>query len=297
MRKLIQLTCIALILGATALTAQKTSIQLKLKKGDVYTQQTEMNNTMNQQMMGQSINMDQKMTMIHNLTVVDVLNTGNFVVEQAYVQVKMDMDMNGQKTTFDTENTENTNPALAPLNKMKEAKIRFEVSPNGTISNITGLSEMMNSISSNNPQVGGMIKNMANESTLAAAFSYLPKEKVAKGDSYTNSIKLNEMFDMEIASKYTVSAINGNVVNLNLASDISFAPEEPITQNGMKMDIKATGNQNGTFEINKKDGMATSSSIKQLMDMTMSMKNPQNGEDINIPMKLNSTISTTITKN
>jgi hypothetical protein len=297
MKKTIQLLYIILAIGTTSVSAQKTNIQLNLKKGDVYTLQTEMSNTMNQQMMGQNINMEQKMTMITALKVVDVLSSGNFVLEQSFNRIKMDMNAYGQNMSFDTENPAASSPMLAPLAKMKEAKITFEVSPSGDISNITGLNEMMSSIADNNPQAGNMIKNIASESTLAATFSYLPKKTVSKGDSYTNTIKLNEMFGMEIASKYTVSSIKGNIVDLDVISDINFAPSEPITQNGLKMNMKITGAQNGTFTVNKSDGMATASNMKQTLDMTMGMKNPQNGEDMSIPMKINSNIKATITKN
>ena len=138
---------------------------------------------------------------------------------------------------------------------------------------------------------------MASESTLSSTFAYLPKEKISKGDSYTNSITLKEMFGMEIVSKYTVASVSGKTIDLNLFSDISFAPKEPIAQNGINMNIKATGNQNGTFSINKSDGMATASEMSQVMDMTMSMKNPQNGQDMMIPMKVKTIVKSTVSKN
>ena len=297
MKKAIKLLIVALIISATTVSAQKTSLQLHLKKGDVYTQHTQMNNTMNQQMMGQSISMEQKTTMVTSLKVVDVSGSGNYILEQSYLQIKIDMNMNGQNMTIDTENTGSSSPLIAPFAKMKEAKVRFEVSPSGAISNVSGLNEILNVVTRNNPQTSNIIKNMVSESTLAAAFSYLPKDKVSKGDRYTNSIKLDEMFGMEITNKYTVSSIIGNSVNLDVTCDIAFAPEEPIVQNGMKMNIKITGTQNGTFVVDKSDGMATASNTKQVLDMTMSMKNPQNGQDVNIPMNINTDIKVTLTKN
>jgi hypothetical protein len=90
----------------------------------------------------------------------------------------------------------------------------------------------------------------------------------------------------EITMVFEVAAIENNQVYLNVAAVVDM--ETPIEQMGMKMNVKMAGKQSGKMTIGATDGWLTSSDLIQKFDMNMKMKNPQSGEDMEIPMVLNS---------
>lgn len=276
------------------LLAKKGDIKLKLKKGDVYTTTMDMNNKIDQQMMGQQMKIDQEMLIISSMTVTDELKNGSFHIEQRYVRMKIDMNAMGQNISMDTEGE--STPQNAALIKMKEAVIQYDVTPKGVISNITGFEELLQATLSD-PQSAQMMKSFASDDMLKSFFSYIPQERVKVGDSYTSSTKLQSAMGAEIDIKYDVKEITKKQMYLDLSSDITFSPDTPIEQNGMKIKMSGTGTQGGNFMVNTKDGMPTSSEITQDMKMNLSFKMPQSDEDMSMPMKLKSIVKTTVTKN
>jgi hypothetical protein len=67
-------------------------------------------------------------------------------------------------------------------------------------------------------------------------------------------------------------------------------------QMGMKMDVKMAGKQSGKMVINATDGWLTGSDLIQKFDMNMKVKNPQSGEDMVIPMVINSVVNIAVVK-
>jgi hypothetical protein len=64
----------------------------------------------------------------------------------------------------------------------------------------------------------------------------------------------------------------------------------------MKVHLTMKGSQNGTMKIDRKGGLEGTSDLIQKTDMLMKMKNPETGEDMEFPMKMNSVIKTTVVK-
>lgn len=62
------------------------------------------------------------------------------------------------------------------------------------------------------------------------------------------------------------------------------------------MHLKMTGSQNGVMKIDRKGGLESTSELTQKTDMVMKMKNPESGEDMEFPMKMNTVIKSTVVK-
>lgn len=293
MKRILSIVVI-LSLGSMSAFAQKVKVELDLKKGDVYQMVVEMENTINQEMMGQAMNMKQNMVVTMQTKVLDVLANGNYKIEQSYERMKLEVNVNGQQMSLDSDG-DALNPQNAALAKVKEAVIQYDVTPSGKVSSVSGFEELMQSLG-NSPQAAGMMKGMMNDDMMVNFFNYLPKEKVGKGDKYSSVVAMPEMMNMEITTNYIVNEVSKEELVLDVDSNIDLEPTEPIVQNGMSMKVKATGTQKGSYVVSREDGMPKSSEIKQEMEMNMSMKNPQSGEDMTIPMVLNSLIKTTVTK-
>lgn len=275
----------------------KKLLRFNLEKGSVYEMVMDMNNNMDQEMMGQQLKMNQLMKMITIMTVEDVLPNNNFLVSYKYKSIKMDMNVMGNSMSFDSDNQEGNTPELELLKGLTEVKLTMEVTPLGKVQSVVGFDSFSNAFAAN-PQIKEMLKMFSNEesfkSSFGQTFNYFPEEAVTVGDSWDTSQKMEAIMNMEIDMHFEVADIQKNKVFLNVNSDINSDSE--IEQNGMNIDMKMTGNQDGSMIINSKDGMLNTSNMTQDISMLMKMKNPQTNEDIEMPMKINSTIEVIVSK-
>ena len=286
--RLISLILIASISLAGSLQAsQKVLLRLNLKKGTSYEMTMTTENLIDQEMMGQKMKMNQKMEMVFLYQITDVLPNKNFQIEYSMLRMKLNMNINGQDINMDSESTDDSNPMNKPLKDLANIKIQMEMTPKGTVENVKGLDQYEQKIGGN-PQMAQSMQMFLNdsnfESFIGQTFNYFPEEAVEKGTKWTSKFKLPSMMNMETTMNFEVASIEKENILLNVASDVNM--NMPIEQNGMKIDMKMTGTQNGTMTINPIDGWARGSELTQKFDMLMKMKNPQSGEDMEIPVKM-----------
>lgn len=297
--KLFTLLAISVLLICNSFQAHsKVLIRLNLQKGNTYEMTMASNNIIDQEMMGQKIKIDQKMNMVFSYHVLDILPNHNFLIEYSIVKMKLDMNMNGQEMTLDSESTDENNPMNEVFKGLNSMKLKIELTPLAQVERVEGLEEYTKTLSGN-PQMAQTMQMFTDEtnfkSFISQAFSYFPEKEVGKGDKWTSSFKLPAMMNMETIMNFEVAAIEKDQISLNYTSDVNI--DTPIEQGGMKMNMKMTGKQDGTMTIDTKDGWIRQSDLTQKFDMTMKMKNPQSGEDMEIPMMMNSVTKITVNKN
>lgn len=296
--RLFTLVVIAILLTSNAIQAKsKVLLRLNLQKGATYEMTMALNNLMDQEMMGQKMKMDQKMTMIISYQVLDVLPNSNFLIEYSLLKMKMDMNVNGQLISMDSEGTDESNPVAGLLKNMAKVKIKMEMTPRGAVEKVEGLDQYASALG-NNPQMAQAMQMFMNEknfgSFVGQTFNYFPENKVEKGGKWTASFKLPALMNMETIMNFEVASIGKDQVILNVSSDINM--DTPIEQGGMKINLKMTGTQTGTMTVDSGDGWLRQSDLNQKIDMTMKMKNPQTNEDMEIPMVMNAITKITVIK-
>lgn len=291
------LVILSLFFTISSQAQKKKLLRFKLEKGSVYEMVMNMNNNMDQEMMGQQVKMDQQMEMITIMTVEDVLPNNNFLINYHYKSIKMDMDVMGNSMTFDSENEEESTSSLKALKNLTKTKLKLEFTPLGKVISIDGF-DSFNDVFAENFELKEMFKMISSEkafkSSFGQTFNYFPEEKVTVGDSWSTSQKIEEPMSMNIDMHFTVSDIQKHNVFLDMDSDIDS--NTTMEQNGMSIDMEMKGKQNGTLTINSKDGMLNASAMKQDLSILMKMKNPQTNEDIEMPIKMHATIKTTVSK-
>lgn len=295
--KLIALFVVAIFLVANLAQAQsKVLLRLNLQKGTSYEMTMAMTNNIDQEMMGQKMKIDQKMEMLLTYQVLDLLPNGNFLVEYSMQNMKMDMNVNGQQIIMDS-NGDASDPMNASLKGIVGNKIKIELNKMGQVERVEGLEEYAKKLSEN-PQLAQSMQMFSDEknfkSFIGQSFNYFPENEIIKGDKWISTAKLPALMNMEIKMNFEVADIKPEQIDLNVISDINI--DTPIEQMGMKMNMKVTGTQNGTMIIDLTDGWLRSSDLTQKFDMKMKMKNPQSGEDMEIPMVMNSVAKITVVK-
>lgn len=274
----------------------KVLLRLNLEKGTTYEMTMNMTNTIDQEMMGQKMKIDQNIEMVFSYTVLDVLPDKNFLIEYTFQKTKMKMNMSGQEFTMDSEGADD-NPMNAPLKDLLSLKLKLILNPKGQVVKVEGLEEYAQKLSGNQ-QMAQAMQMFTDEdnfkSFFAQTFNYFPENEVAVGDQWKSSIKTPALMNTEITLAFEVAAVENKQVYLNVSSVVDM--ETPIEQMGMKMNVKMSGKQSGKMTINATDGWLTSSDMIQKFDMHMKMKNPQSGEDMEIPMLMNSVVKFIVVK-
>lgn len=268
--------------------ASKVLLRLNLQKGTTYEMTMVSTNQIDQEMMGQKMKIDQNIEMVFSYTVLDILPDKNFLIEYTFQRMKMKMNMSGQEFNMDSESAD-SNPMNAPLKDLLSLKLKMILNPKGEVIKVEGLEEYAQKLSGNQQMAQAMQMFTDEEnfkSFFAQTFNYFPENEVAVGDQWKSTIKTPALMNTEITMVFEVAAIENNQVYLNVAAVVDM--ETPIEQMGMKMNVKMAGKQSGKMTIGATDGWLTSSDLIQKFDMNMKMKNPQSGEDMEIPMVLNS---------
>ena len=287
--KLITLIITVILFLANAVgAAPKVQLRLNLQKGTTYEMKMNSVNQIEQEMMGQKMKIDQKVDMVFAYTVLDVLPDKNFLVEYSFLSMKMDMNMNGQQMNMDSESADG-NPMNTAIKDLLSLKLKLTLNPKGQVEKVEGLNEYAQKLSGNQ-QLAQAMKMFTDENSFksffAQTFSYFPENEVSVGDQWKSAIKTPELMNAEITMVYEVAAIENNQIYLNFKSVVDM--ETPVEQMGMKMNVKMAGNQSGKMTVNSKDGWIITTDQIQKFDMKIKMKNPQSGEDMEIPMVINS---------
>jgi hypothetical protein len=295
--KLLSFFMLSILMFTLSAQAKKVSLRLNLQQGTIYEMVMTSDNFIDQEMMGQKMKINQNMEMVFSYKVLDILPDANFRIEYSMVRMKMKMNINGQEVNLDSESTDVSDPMNEVLKGLNSLKLKIELNSKGHVERVEGLEQYSEKLASN-PQMAQTMQMFTNEANFISfygqTFNYFPENGIEKNDKWSSAYKIPSLMNMEAIMNFEVSAIEKEEIALNVTSDVNM--EGPVEQMGFKIDMKSTGTQTGTMKIDPADGWLRQSDLTQKFDVTMKMKNPQSGEDLIIPMVLNSITKITVSK-
>jgi hypothetical protein len=197
---------------------------------------------------------------------------------------------------MNSESTDN-NPMDAGLKELLSLKLIMTLNQLGQVEKVEGLNEYAQKLSGNR-QLSQAMQMFTSEENFknyfAQTFNYFPEKEVSVGDQWKTEVKVPALMNTQISMVFNVAAIEKELVYLDVAAVVDT--ETQMEQMGMKMDVKMAGKQSGKMVINATDGWLTGSDLIQKFDMNMKVKNPQSGEDMVIPMVINSVVNIAVVK-
>ena len=273
----------------------KILLRLNLQKGSIYEMTLNMSSNIDQEMMGQKMKIDQKMEMVWSYEVKDILPNHNFLIDYSVVKTKLNMNMNGKVVDLDSEGNEDGNVMIRALKDICKAKLTLEINPKGQVEKLEGI-DAMKEIFAGNPQLVQSMSMFADDvsfsSFVSQTFNYFPEKEVGLGDKWTAFFKIPSMMNMETTLNFEVATMDKHETVLNVVSEVNM--DSPVEQSGMKMNMKMKGTQTGTMTIDTRDGWFRESKLDQKFDMKLKMKNPQSGEDMEIPIAVDAVTKMTV---
>lgn len=238
----------SLLLGSVTL-AQTTSGKLSLKKGQKFQIDNNITSVINQEMMGQSIEITIDANMVHQVEVKDKKDT-SYVVASTLTKLITNGSAMGQNMSFDSEKKEDLESATGQAMK-DQLNVEKEMELNENADVIKGVK-----VESKAP-TGGMM-DMVNSATGAgadesngakAAFEVMPMGKKL-GDTWSDSTITDEI---KTYRNYTLKSINGNDATVALTG--KQITNKKVEQQGMEVNVTMDGKLTGEGIVDMNTGI------------------------------------------
>jgi len=262
-------------------------LRFNFEKGRGY--DYEMNTSMDQAIMGQTMKMD--MAAYYSMDVKD--DDGSLkTITSTVDRFKIRMDMGSFSLDVDTDkpmqdpgfSTGEKNPLKmvnAMLNAIKGQSFTMKVNQEGKVMEVTGFENMAKSIvdsmgvdAENREQMMEAFNKQFNAKKMTTTFErawyIFPNKEVKVGDSWEKTTDLGE--DGAYHSKYKVTDIEGDMVTLNEDSEVTG-------MGGGANGVNMKGKIDGTIVVDSKIGLIVSA------DQDLKMKSEVNGKSFEITAK------------
>ena len=303
-----------LVLSATALAACGPStftLRMHLKHGDVYNVTSVTQQHIAQEIMGQKMALDQKMTIEYRWEVTQLADNGNATVKITYTRVAMEQEQGGQKRAFDSASGEEPADFFKGLDLMVDKSFNVEFTPQGKVVKVTGLDKMFREVA----QGVGLKDQEATDAFYKAlvdsfgedaiteqfstAFGNYPDAPLKIGSTWNADTKLKVSFPLDVHTTYTVKSWENNQATITLESTLKSDPTKRVSGQNPLFDVvyDLSGTQKGTLTIDLGTGLLHESHIAQHVEGKVLLVDPKS-QDTNdalpMPFSMDTDITTTV---
>lgn len=266
------LLAVPLLVGLVvpALAQDAVTLEWKFEKDKAFYQEMSTDTKQTMKVMGMDITQNQKQTFILSWTPKEQDKDKNWIVVQKIEGVKMDIEIGGNKITFDsTKDTGAGNPLADFFKALVGSEFKLTISPQMKVTKIEGKDEFIKKLISANQQMEPLLKQILSDEALKQmadpAFAAVPDKPVKKGDSWTKESKLNmgPIGSYDTTYKYTYEGKEGDLDKIKVETTLKYSPPGENTAGGLPFRIKSadlkTKDASGTILFdNKKHRLASS---------------------------------------
>jgi hypothetical protein len=249
-------------LGTPAL-GQETTLKWNFQKGKAFYQEMTTDTKQTMQVMGMEITQNQKQTFIFSWTPQDQKD-GNWVIKQKIEGVKMDIEIGGNKISFDsTKDTGAANPLSDFFKALVGSEFTLTLSPKMTVTDIKGRQEFVDKLIKANQQMEPLLKQILSEQALKQmadpTFAILKTNDkgpapVKKGDTWerTSQLDMGPIGKYDTTYKYTYEGKEGNskLDKISVATTLTYTAPGENSPGGLPFKIKSA-------DLKSKDGTGT----------------------------------------
>ncbi len=287
--------------------AKKTELRLNLEVGNTYTTKSVSVGTISQEMMGQNINIDMKITAEMSFRVIDESDEG-YDLDGQYTSMVMEMKMPQMNMTFSSETPEAKDPLSGMLAKMTDKSFQLTLSRKGEVLDVKNLDVIMNSVldalGDNMPaaqkeqlqkQLGDNYGENAFRGNMGSMLTIFPAQPVEVGDSWKSSLNLESGMVLNVDITYTFKGEEGDYYLISGEGTMS-TPDNgaSIETDGMSMSFAMTGAMKSDLKVDKKTGWVMAGTAEQSINGKAKIgANDQMPDGMDIPMTIKTTTTFT----
>ena len=255
-------------LTANSLSAKKTTIKLNLIKGQQF--EYVITKTKNAEPPAGSDNelFDQSMTLTLQLVVLEKLRDGNYLIQANYKRVIYEFLLQSTLRKYDTDVSYNEETPYDNLKDMTKILFKFEISPLGVVSNITGLDEFLND-KTLNVYVRDVCRRFGIKNIGAEIFNYIPKKKIEQGEKWVVSSPLPELNIPDYTIDYKLADTSPKEIKIEIHTNFQFESPKPLWRDGHLEKFKDNITQNGDIIVDTKTSVLLSKKIYQKAEILL----------------------------
>ncbi|MBE7173651.1 MAG: hypothetical protein INR73_23970 [Williamsia sp.] len=275
------------IIAALTIQAQTGGQNIRLNKGQKLESQTTSTSNMSQNMMGQQVEFNSKSTITMLTEVKDVTNQA-FQLSNTLKRMVMNTSVMGQEINFDSDKKEDMEGEVGMALKDK-----IGVSQDISVDKQGKITSTSNDTASTSKSQGGMMGMMGDAVQGAMVkgapyplFVAFPSKTPKQGDSWTDSSGTPET--MKMVNTYTVKQVSGSEATLEISG--LMAKTGTVEQQGMQMQMNLAGVTKGTSIVDLSTGVLKKNDTSMKITGTMEIMGQS------IPLSMDNTIQTTVTK-
>jgi hypothetical protein len=198
---------------------------------------------------------------------------GNFVAEQKTVGIKMNIDIGGNKISYDSalpEDKQPKNPMTDFFGALQKQKLTFIIRPDMTIKDIRGREKFVKELADTNPAIKGLLDSIMSQDALTKmaepTWWVVPGKPVRQGEKWKkkNVLNLGPIGTYETTFDFTYEGRNTDKLDkIKIAAEMQY--RAPKDKKGLPFTIKAatlTGKGgNGEALFNRVRGRVESSKL------------------------------------
>ncbi|MCK5708372.1 MAG: hypothetical protein KAI43_12045 [Candidatus Aureabacteria bacterium] len=274
---------IALCVSLTACSKKQTSVDLRfrLEKGKTYKTIVNMEQEIEQTVMGMKQKMDQNMTMEYSYEVQDIDKEGYRKIKMTYDALRFEQKNPMMTLLYDSKTKEGEDSVFGNIfGSMVGKNIYITVNEKGKVSAVDGFDEIMkgmaNSVPAQTEQQKQMVEKMVQEQekafgskeTFEKMFGMYADKVLNIGDTWETKMSMQGNFPMNTINKFTLKDIvKGNAViavQVEIGSLDGKQSMPGMPDGSMKVSLKGTGT--GEILVDIDTGWIVSSTMDQIID-------------------------------
>ena len=282
--------------------AQKKDLSLNLKVGEIYKQITKAHMVLNQNYLGQ----DMQITIdVSGAMAYKVLSEskGIYEMEASFTSLSMTMNMPGSAMDFSSEDSDENNIFSSILANMVNKPFYMSMSEKGKVSNVKNVEAMWDSViadfdmpAEQKDQIKDqMLKDYGSESireSTEATTALFPEQAVSVGDSWAITSIIGSGFKLDVNTTYTLKEVEKDYYLIEGDAQLISVEKESVDVMEPEFDLKGT--MTSTIKVDAKTGWVIESNVSQSLEgQTIVLADPTTMEKMEIPITIESKTSIT----
>lgn len=297
MRKLIlSLAAVATLASCSNENKEHSKLELNLTKGETYPQNMTVNSTIDQEMMGQKMQIVMDMTANIDYKVEDIQNDV-YVLNTTYKGLNIDINAGGQQMHFAAGDTTSEGKFM---NNLVGKSFTIHMKKDGTVEKIEGLDNVIDGMmdandTSMSPQEQQQLMMQIKQSWGAEALtnnlkmatgSYPTDGSTEVGNTWSQTLSLPAAFNLNANIDYTLADASADVYTINGKG--TFDMNKDTTLRGAEANINLKGDMTFVYKVDTKTGWITSGTGNQ--NIGGEIKINAGGQEMVMPMNVKSDI-------
>ncbi|NBO91984.1 MAG: hypothetical protein EBV06_06680 [Planctomycetia bacterium] len=276
----------------------------KFEKGKTFYQKMFTKTVQNMKVMNNDVPQTQAQTFYFGWTPTKV-EGDKVTLEQSIEGVTMEIDIGGNKISYDSTKEATANNPLADYFKsLVGSKFTVELDTKDMkITKMEGRDDFLRKLVAANPQMKSLLETILSETALREmaepTFAVIPAKEAAKGDKWSRKTKLAMgpigTYDNEYS--YVYEGTTGDIATIKVDTTLNYSPpQEAAGQGGLPFKIKAaklkSTSKDGKITFNVKTGLLDKSTVKISLAGELSIEIGGTTTKVDLSQEQESTVET-----